>query len=84
MMTGRDLIMYILSNQLEDEPVYSDGVFLGFMSEIEAALYFGVGMSTIRTWFNEGLLEGIKLGNLIFIPANAKHPIKGDTNVQII
>ena len=82
-MTGRDLIIYILQNQLEDEQVYKDGVFLGFMGEIEAALYFGVGLSTIRTWYEEGMLPGIKLGNLIFIPANAKHPVDGGNNVSI-
>lgn len=79
-MTGRDLIIYIIQNRLEDEEVYKDGVFLGFMGEVEAALYFGVGLSTIRTWFEEGMIPGIKLGNLIFIPANAKHPIAGGSH----
>ena len=40
MMTGRDLIMYILNNSLEDEPVYDDGRVLGFISIVEAAAKF--------------------------------------------
>lgn len=84
MMKGRDLVLYILQNELEDEPVYADGVLLGFMTEIEAALFFGVGLATIRTWYEEGKIEGFKIGNLIFIPATAKHPVQGGSHVQII
>ena len=39
-MTGRDLIMYILSNGLENEPIYENGKILGFMNEMEAAIKF--------------------------------------------
>ena len=35
-MTGRELILYILSNGLENEPVFKDGKFIGFMTEEEA------------------------------------------------
>ena len=30
-MTGRDLIVYILSNNLENEEVFKDGKFIGFI-----------------------------------------------------
>ena len=83
-MKGRDLILYILQNQLEDEPVYADGVLLGFMREMEAALYFGVGTATIRVWYEKGMIDGIKIGDMVFISATAKHPIKGDNHVQIV
>lgn len=74
MMTGRDLILYILQNGLEDEPVFDDGIFLGFMSEMEAAVKFNVGVATISTWYRCGMLPGIKIGNKIYIPANAEKP----------
>lgn len=74
MMTGKDLIMYILMHDLEDEPVFSDGRFIGFMTAEEAAAEFGVGVATIRVWLNEGLLNGIRLEDTIFIPCNAKNP----------
>lgn len=74
MMTGRDLILYILQNGLEDEPVFEDGIFLGFMNEMEAAIKFGVGTSTIRVWVDMKMLPAIKLGNSLYIPANAEKP----------
>ena len=45
-MTGRELIIYILSNNLENAKVFEDDAFLEnlFMSEQEAASKFGVGL----------------------------------------
>lgn len=74
MLTGRELIIYILENHLEDEPIFNDGIFLGFMSEMEAAIKFEVGIATIRVWYDRGLLKGVKLGNTIYIPVNATRP----------
>lgn len=74
MMTGRDLIIYILQNNLEDKPVFEDGVFLGFMNEMEAAVKFDVGVATIRIWCGLGMLPGIKIGDETFIPMDAKNP----------
>lgn len=74
MMTGRDLILYILQNGLEDDPVFDGGIFLGFMSEMEAAIKFNVGTSTIRAWVHMNMLPAVRLGDVIYIPANAKKP----------
>lgn len=71
-MTGRDLIIYILNNNLEDEKVYKDGKLLGFMTTIDASIKFGVGITTVKTWFDLGYLDGIKIGDTIYIPANSK------------
>ena len=60
-MKGRDLILYILANGLEDEPVFENGRLLGFMTLDEAALKFEVGAATVRVWINEGMLYGIKI-----------------------
>lgn len=72
MMTGRDLILYILQNRLEDEPVFDSGIFLGFMNIHEAAVKFDVGAATVVTWYNTGMLPGIRIGESIYIPANAE------------
>ena len=74
-MTGRDLIIYILQNNLEDKQVFDNGVFLGFMNEMEAAIKFEVGIATIRTWYELYMLEGINIGGTLYIPANAKSPV---------
>ena len=73
-MTGRDLILYILQNGLEDEPVFKDGKLVGFMRPEEAAVKFDVGESTVRAWMDAGYLPYIRIGRFIFIPAEAKNP----------
>lgn len=70
-MTGRELIVYILENGLENQPIFDDGRFIGFITADEAAIQFNVGLATIKKWINDGLLEGIRIGEQIYIPANA-------------
>ena len=79
-MTGRELIIYILSNGLEDEPIYEDGKILGFITATEAAEKFNVGLATIKVWINEGMLDGIRIGEELYILANAD--LKETTNSQ--
>lgn len=76
-MTGRDLIIYILENGLEDEEVFKNGRFIGFLSEMEAAKKFDVGVSTIRMWIKMEMLKGVQIGNMFYIPANANDPREG-------
>ena len=44
-MTGRDLILHILMNGLEDKPIYEDGKILGFLTAKEAAEKINVGLA---------------------------------------
>lgn len=74
-MNGRELILYILANGLENEPVYENGKLLGFMTIEEAAVKFEVGTATVKVWINEGMLYGIKIGEQIFIPADSERPV---------
>lgn len=71
-MTGRDLIIYILSNGLEDEPVFKDGKVLGFMTEVEAALKFNVGIATIGVWCDCNMIDHVLIGKELYIPVNAE------------
>ena len=73
-MTGRDLILYILQNGLENEPVFNNGKLLGFMDIVGAAEKFNVGLSTVRVWMDMGELPYIRIGNYFFIPALVKDP----------
>lgn len=80
-MTGRDLIIYILENNLEDAPVFADGRFIGFITELEAAVKFNVGTATIRLWVERKILSGIKIGEMYYIPAYSVPVIhEGDNN----
>ena len=71
-MTGRDLIVYILSNGLEDEPVFKDGKFIGFLTASEAAEKLNVGVATVGALVVQGQLEGNVFGDDVYIPANCK------------
>lgn len=75
-MTGRELIIYIMEHHLEDKSVLDpeEGILIGFMTIEQAAVKFGVGWATIKVWINEGSLDAIRLGDIVFIPANSKNP----------
>jgi hypothetical protein len=77
-MTGRDLILYILMNNLEDEPVFEEGKFIGFVTDVEAAEKLGVGTATIRVWINQGLLDGVRINDNLYIRADFKPPEVGN------
>lgn len=81
-MTGRDLIIYILSNNLENEPVFKDGKFIGFITAGEAAERMNVGVATIYVWVSQKRLDGVIVNNTLYIPADfeSKQQPKGVTN----
>ena len=60
-MTGRELIIYILENNLEDTKL------LGLLTVEEAAVKYGVGPATVKSWYEIGLVKGIKVGDKLFI-----------------
>lgn len=71
-MTGRELIMYIIDNNLLDEPVFKNGVFVGYMSVNDAALELGAGTATIQALISMGKIDCIQTDNRYFIPYNFK------------
>lgn len=78
-MTGRELIIYIMENGLEDEPVFKDGSFIGFMTASEAAVKMNVGVATIYVWASQKRLDGVFVGDILHIPADATAPIRNET-----
>lgn len=74
-MTGRELIIYISENHLENKHIIDDEVFFGsFMTEGEAAEKFGVGLATLNVWIEYGLVPTIKLRDKLYIPKYAENP----------
>lgn len=67
MITGRELILYILENKLEDEPIILDGGFLDLLTVEQAAVKAGVGVETIYAGVALGLFRGVKIGNQLYI-----------------
>ena len=88
-MTGKELILYILENDLENEDIIKDGVFIWLMDEKEAAVKFDVGVATIRAWYVCGQIDGAKIGDHLYFLRNVKDPrvrentdINADSNVH--
>lgn len=73
-MTGRELIMYILANDLENEPVFKNGNFIGFVSPSDVAKKSNVGFATVYTWIHQGRLDSVSVQEGIYIPANYVAP----------
>lgn len=66
-MTGRDLIVYILQNNLENESVFKNGKFVGFITDSEAAVKLNVGVSTIHALLDDNKLQGVRIGKVVYI-----------------
>lgn len=73
-MTGKDLILYILQNNLENTIVFKDGFFVGFMTEEEAAVKFGVGIGTIRAWYYCKWIDGTQIGDSLYFLKDVADP----------
>ena len=73
-MTGRDLIVYILQNHLEDEPIFKNGTFIGFLTVEEAAVKADVGVATICAWAFLGKIPYVNVGTHLYIPYNFEKP----------
>ena len=79
-MTGKELIVYILQNDLENEEVFKDGTFIGFISESKFASEMDVGVATVRLWAAMGFINHIEIGDTIYIPANERDKLNGIIN----
>lgn len=74
-MTGRELILYILQNNLENDILFKDGVFVGLISDEEVAVKFGVGVATVRAWYWTGMIKGVKINDALYFWRNVERPI---------
>lgn len=82
-MTGKELILYILQNNLEDVEVLEDGFFVGFMNEEETARKFQVGIATVRVWYQRNMLNGLKIGDSLYFLKDVADPrIKLNLSLQ--
>lgn len=73
-MTGKEMILYILQNNLEDTKVFQDGFFIGLMTAEEAAVKFGVGVATVEAWYCYGMIDGIPIGDSLYFLKDVADP----------
>lgn len=84
-MTGLELIIYILRNNLENEVIFDKyGVLQCFLTEEEAAAKFGVGARTIRIWYLLNKLKGIRLGDSLYFHKDITDPREGNEETEKI
>lgn len=70
-MIGRELIVFIMQNKLEDK------VMIELMSESEAAAKFDVGVATIRVWYDYGYITGgLTIGDKLYLLKDTPDPRK--------
>ena len=71
-MTGRDLIVYILSNHLVNAEIRNGKLMVSgndFMKDEQVASILGVGMATIKVWYENDYFEGAyREEGVIYIP----------------
>ena len=71
-LTGREIIIFILENELEDVDVIDqDGNLAGFLSIEKAAVKFNVGVETVKAWAKLGKIKNICFNGEFYIPKNA-------------
>ena len=71
-ITGRDLIIFILENNLENE------VLTTLENEEELAVRFKVGVATIKTWVALGWIHGWKIGDTLYFLKDTPDPRRKD------
>ena len=82
-MTGREMIIFILENHLEDEEIIQDGKIAGFLTVEEVAVKFEVGVETARIWAERGIIDSVTMNGEFYIPVDAKPvTLKGAKNEE--
>lgn len=74
-MTGRELIIYILQNGLEDEQVFDGNKLIAHLTVEEFAARHEVGRATVYVWIFEHRIDALLLGTRYYIPVTATPPV---------
>ena len=73
-MTGKELILYILQNNLENTVILEDGFFTGFMTAEEVAVKYNVGVETVNAWYNCRWINGTRIGDKLYFRKDIDDP----------
>lgn len=72
-MTGRELIIYILSNGLEDTDLFTDGLFPLFKTVDLAAVELNTGSETIICLYTLDEINGLIIDDKLYILQDEKY-----------
>lgn len=82
MITGKDIIMFILKYDLVNERIFMDEVIDDtFIHASKVAEHFGVGVATIKTMNDLGTIRGFVINGELYFP-KAILNTKGDAKVE--
>ena len=70
-MTGRDLIIYILENNLENTSIVKDEKPIGLITIDKYAALKNVGTETVKAWILKNHVESYLLKGGIYIPVSS-------------
>ena len=74
-MTGRELMMFILENGLENENIFSGDILSELcMTADEAAIKFNTGVSTINSWIKMGKIPTLTINGITYVYKHAEDP----------
>ena len=84
-MLGRELIIFILENGLEDVDVFDAEFFRAFPTVGDVAVAFNVGIATVEAWLETGCLNGIEFDGVTYISPSSLNKLadkKGKQEVK--
>lgn len=79
-MTGRELIIFVMENHLEDVTIFDGDMLPGLMTLEEAAVKLEIGRNTLKALFEMEKLPGAVIDEKIYIPENIINPFGKDEN----
>ena len=74
-MTGRELIIYILKNNLEDVDVNSEEFTSAFITMFEAAAKLNVGLATMKAFEQNEIIKTFKFNGKEFVDEKTLNPV---------
>lgn len=77
-MTGRELIIFILENNLEDVSIFDGDTLPGLMTLDEAAVKWHSGRNTLKALFEMGKIPGVIIDEKIYIHKSVENPFSKD------
>ena len=73
-MTGRELIIFILENHLEEVSIFDGDTLPGLMTLDEAAVKWHSGRNPLKALFEMGKISGVIIDEKIYIHKNVENP----------
>ena len=66
-MTGRELIVHILENGLEDVSMFETAFYQSFPTVKSVAVAFNVGIATVEAWVQNDCLDSFEFDGVEYI-----------------